>query len=65
MSTQVQYRYLLNSENDFITVDVQGPDIQSESCSNTSSKAPSFPTFDSVSWGPQVMKTVPTIWSLN
>jgi len=65
MSTQVQYRYLLTPENDVITVDVERPPVQSESCSNTSSTAPSYPTWAFVSWDPQVRKTVPTVWSLN
>jgi len=53
MSTQVQYRYLLTSGNDVITVDVEGPAVQLVSCLNTSSTAPPFPTCASVSWGPQ------------
>jgi len=44
MSTQVQYRYLLTSENNAITIDVDRPAVQSVLCSNTSSTTPSFRT---------------------
>ena len=51
MSTQLQYRYLLTSGNDVITVYVEGPAVQLVSCSNTSPTASSFPTWAS---GPTV-----------
>jgi hypothetical protein len=43
MSTQVQYRYLLTSENDVITIDVKRPSVQSVSCSNTYPQFHHFP----------------------